>query len=69
MIAVIEPFINGQKAIIGPASNYCFSPPFKVTFLADFRVAIFDSFGIGRASADSAEVGHLIRRKSAACSA
>jgi hypothetical protein len=36
MIAVMEPFLNGQKAIFGRASNYCFPPPFKVVFLADF---------------------------------
>jgi hypothetical protein len=36
MIAVMEPFLNGQKAILGWASNYCFSPPFKEVFLADF---------------------------------
>jgi hypothetical protein len=38
MIAVMEPFLNGQKAVLGPALNYRFSPPFKVPSLVDFCV-------------------------------
>ena len=33
MIGVMEPFQSGQKAILGPGSNYGFSPPFKLPFL------------------------------------
>jgi hypothetical protein len=34
MTGLMEPFQEGQKAVIGPASNDGFSPPFKVLFLA-----------------------------------
>ena len=29
MTGVMEPFQSGQKAGLGPASNYAFSPPFN----------------------------------------
>ncbi|MFH1981292.1 MAG: AAA domain-containing protein, partial [Pseudomonadota bacterium] len=32
MIAVMEPVESGQKTVLGPASNYGFSPPFKRSF-------------------------------------
>ncbi len=36
MIALMGPFQTDQKAVFGPASNYCFSPPFEPPFLGVF---------------------------------
>ena len=49
MIAVMGPFQNGQKAVLGPASNYGFSPPFKVSFLSFFLMVelTFEESGFG----------------------